>query len=130
MRKWLQVALGLAMSAAAVAPAAAADPVGVWEIEMRDSRYNVTLCGDGTQLCGELIWLGNGADNAENLPYLNTMIIDHAVPTGPNQWQGSLNLYGSRASGTITQVSDNQIILQGCVLMVICKTYQMYRYTE
>ncbi len=51
----------------AVAPTLAS-PVGVWEIEMRDSRYDVTLCGDGTQLCAELIWLGNGADSAENLP--------------------------------------------------------------
>jgi uncharacterized protein (DUF2147 family) len=129
MRKWMQLVLGVAMSAAAVAPATAS-PVGVWEIEMRDSRYNVTLCGDGTQLCGELIWLGNGADNAENLPYLNTMIIDHAQPTGPNRWKGSLNLYGNRAQGTITQVSENQITLQGCVLYVICKAYQLYRYVE
>lgn len=119
----------IALSLAALLPAAAS-PEGVWEIEMRDSRYDVELCGDGTQLCGTLIWLGNGADNAENLPYLNTMIIDHAKPIGPNQWEGLLNLYGSRATGTITQVSQDQITLEGCVLFVICKTYQMYRYAD
>ena len=107
-----------------------ASPVGMWEIEMRDSRYDVTLCGDGTQLCAELVWLGNGADNAENLPYLNTMLIDHAEQTRPNQWKGDLHIYGQSAAGTITQVSEDQITLKGCVAFVICKTYQMYRYAE
>ncbi|SEQ02569.1 Uncharacterized conserved protein, DUF2147 family [Devosia sp. YR412] len=107
-----------------------ASPVGTWEIEMRDSRYKVEMCGDGTQLCGTLIWLGNGADNAENLPYLNTMMIDHARPVQPNQWKGDLHIYGQTAGGTITQVSEDQITLKGCVLGIICKTYQMYRFVE
>ena len=129
MKSFAKCLAAIALSLSAAAPAMAS-PEGVWEIEMRDSRYSVALCGDGTQLCGTLIWLGNGADNAENLPYLNTMIIDHARPIGPNQWRGTLNLYGNQATGTITQVSQDQITLQGCVLFVICKTYQMYRYVE
>lgn len=107
-----------------------ASPVGTWEIEMRDSRYRVELCGDGSQLCGTLIWLGNGADSAENLPYLNTLMIDHAPQIGPNRWKGDLHIFGQTAAGTITQVSDDQITLTGCVFAVICKTYQMYRYAE
>lgn len=122
-----RLVLGFAFAALASLPATAS-PAGVWEIEMRDSRYNVTMCGDGTQLCAELIWLGNGADNAENLPYLNTLLIDHAAPTRPNQWKGELNIYGQKAAGTITQVNANQITLRGCVAFVLCRTYQMYRY--
>lgn len=129
MKSFAKCLAAIALSLSAAAPAMAS-PEGVWEIEMRDSRYSVALCGDGTQLCGTLIWLGNGADNEENLPYLNTMIIDHARRIGPNQWRGNLNLYGNQATGTITQVSQDQITLQGCVLFVICKTYQMYRYVE
>jgi uncharacterized protein (DUF2147 family) len=122
----------LCMSALTMATAlpALASPVGMWEIEMRDSRYDVRMCGDGTQLCAELVWLGNGADNAENLPYLNTLLIDHAVQSRPNQWKGELHIYGQRAAGTITQVSASQITLKGCVAFVICKTYQMYRYAQ
>ncbi|MCS6762164.1 MAG: DUF2147 domain-containing protein [Candidatus Devosia symbiotica] len=106
----------------------AASPVGIWEIEMRDSRYKVELCGaDGMTLCGTLIWLGNGADSPDNLPYLNTLMIDHAPQTGPNTWKGDLHLYGQSAAGTITQLSDDQISLRGCVFGIICKTYQMYR---
>lgn len=107
-----------------------ASPEGVWEIEMRDSRYRVELCGDGTQLCGTLVWLGNGADNEENLPYLNTMMIDHARPVGANQWKGDLKLYGQTAGGTITQVGEDEIQLQGCVAFVLCRTYRMFRYLE
>jgi len=122
---------GVATAALLALPAVAqgpASPAGTWEIEMRDSRYRVELCGDGTQLCGTLIWLGNGADNAENLPYLNTMLIDHAPRTGPNQWRGELHLFGQSAAGTITQVGPDQISLRGCFLGIICRTYQMYRY--
>ena len=122
-----RLALGFAIAALAALPATAS-PAGVWEIEMRDSRYEVTMCGDGSQLCAELIWLGNGADNAENLPYLNTLLIDHATQSRPHQWKGELNIYGQKAAGTITQIGENQITLKGCVAFVICRTYQMYRY--
>ena len=122
---------GLVVGAIALlAQPALASPVGTWEIEMRDSRYKVEMCGDGTLLCGTLIWLGNGADNAENLPYLNTLMIDHANPVAPGRWKGDLHIYGQTAGGTITQVSEDQITLKGCVLGIICKTYQMYRYAE
>lgn len=129
MMGFKRFALAALLSISAVMPVVAS-PVGVWEIEMRDSRYDVRLCGDGTQLCATLIWLGNGADNAENLPYLNTLLIDHARQTKPGQWKGQLNIYGQKADGTITQVSEDQITLRGCVAFVLCRSYQMYRYTQ
>lgn len=120
--------VGVLLTANAVA---AATPAGLWEIEMKDSRYRVELCGaDGQALCGTLIWLGNGADSPENLPYLNTLLIDHAAPTGPNQWKGDLHIYGQTAAGTITQVSDDQITLRGCAFGIFCKTYQLFRMAE
>jgi uncharacterized protein (DUF2147 family) len=132
MRVLMRGLLALSLVMGAVVPGQAQDlhkkPDGQWEIEYKDSRYQVELCGeDGWQLCATLIWLGNGADNKENLPYLNTRIIDHARPVAPNQWKGDLHLYGHTASGTITQVSDNQLSIQGCLLVVLCKTFQMYR---
>jgi uncharacterized protein (DUF2147 family) len=124
--RWM---LGLAFGLVAALPVMAS-PVGVWEIESRDSRYDVTFCGDGTQLCAELIWLGRGADNAKNLPYLNTLLIDRANQSRPGQWKGKLHLFGQMADGTISQVSADQITLRGCVALILCKTYQMYRYSE
>ena len=131
MHDFLRGVAALAMAGLSVSGAMAQEfksPEGTWEIEMRDSRYSVELCGDdGSQLCGTLIWLGNGADTPDNLPYLNTLLIDHAAKTGTNQWQGELHIYGQSAAGTITQVSDNSISLQGCAFLVVCKTYQLYR---
>lgn len=129
MKAMVRALAALGFAAAATLPALAS-PVGVWEVESRDSRYKVTLCGDGTQLCAELIWLGNGGDSPENLPYLNTLLIDHAPQIKPNQWRGDLHLYGHSASGTITQVGEDQISLKGCFMLVVCRTYQMHRYSN
>ncbi|WP_323014834.1 hypothetical protein [Devosia sp.] len=118
-----------AISLAAVMPALAS-PAGKWEIEFRDSRYDVSLCGDGTQLCAKLIWLGNGADNKDNLPYLNSYIINGAVQKAPGRWDGTLNLYGHKAAGTITQVAPDQLTIRGCFLVIVCKSFQMYRMAD
>lgn len=127
----LTARLGLAMMVGLMsAVPVMASPEGLWEIESRDSRYDVTFCGDGTQLCAELVWLGNGADNATNMPYLNTLLIDRATQTGPGEWKGDLHLFGQTAGGTITEVNADQITLRGCVAMVLCKSYQMYRYAQ
>lgn len=132
MRMLMRGLVVLSLLTGAVLPSQAQElhkkPDGQWEIEYKDSRYQVELCGeDGWQLCATLTWLGNGADNKDNLPYLNTRIIDHARPVAPNKWKGDLHLYGHTASGTITQISDNQLSIQGCLLVVLCKTFQMYR---
>lgn len=123
---------GAAVAALLAAPAVAqplASPAGIWEIEMRDSRYRVELCDDGTALCGTLVWLGNGADNKDNLPYLNTLLVT-APQSGQGQWRGELHVYGQSAAGTITQISDDQLSVRGCILLVICKSYRLYRYGE
>lgn len=128
MFKLSRLVLASALALVSIAPAMAS-PVGVWEIESRDSRYDVTLCGDGTQLCAELVWLGRGADNPTNMPYLNTLLIDRATPTKQGVWKGKLQLFGQTADGTISLVGPDQITLRGCVALILCKSYQMYRYT-
>jgi len=121
--------LAAALMAAGLMPALAS-PVGRWEIETGDSRYNVTMCGDGSQLCAELIWLGKYSDTAKNRAYLNTLMIDRAPMVKNHQWKGDLYLYGDRASGTITQIAEDVVELKGCFLFVICRTYKMYRMPE
>jgi len=131
MKAIVRALAATALMAASVLPSmAAGGPEGIWEIEYRDSRYDINFCGDGTQLCAKLIWLGNGADNEENMPYLNTMLLEGATAVAPGRWKGTLNLYGHKAAGTITQVGQDQLALQGCFLAVICKTFQLYRYTK
>ena len=59
---------------------------------------------------------------------LNQPMMERVAQVKPNQWRGKMTLFGTSAEGTITQVSEDQLTLKGCVLFVVCKTYQMYRY--
>ena len=121
--RWLAVAL---VSLAPTLPALAS-PEGVWALETRDTRFSLNLCGDGTRLCGQLVWLSDVDYNEQYKPYLNRPMAEMLTPVGANQWKGTLHLFGQRFSGTITQRSENQLTLSGCAFLVVCKTYQMYR---
>lgn len=116
--------------AALIATPAFASPAGVWELEGKDTRFRLEMCGDGTQLCGQLIWLSDVAYNEQYKPYLNKVMANHMRQSGPNSWKGSIRLFGYNMSGTMTQHSENHMTLQGCAVLVVCKSYEMYRYTE
>jgi uncharacterized protein (DUF2147 family) len=119
----------LALVAGTAAPALAS-PVGVWELETRDTRFKLELCGDGTKLCGQLVWLSDADYNEQYKPYLNAPMANHMRPSGPNRWKGSMRLFGYNMSGTITQHSEDHMTLQGCAVLVVCKSYEMYRHAD
>ncbi|HEV7415379.1 MAG TPA: hypothetical protein VGN98_04440, partial [Tianweitania sediminis] len=51
--------LALAVSAGLAAPALAEqfNPVGIWEPDNQESRYQFSICGENSdRLCAELIW--------------------------------------------------------------------------
>ena len=126
MRRWMQGIVGLSFMLGLLAPAMAS-PEGVWELETKDTQFTVSLCGDGTQLCGMLTWLSDADYNDQYLPYLNRSMADRMVQDAPNRWKGNMRLMGHRLSGTITQQSEDHMTLSGCAFLVVCKTYQMYR---
>ncbi|MEO8684836.1 MAG: hypothetical protein ABI414_08355 [Devosia sp.] len=119
------VAVGLV--AASVVPAMAS-PNGVWELETRDTRIQLQLCGDGSQLCGQLVWLSDADYNNQYKRYLNTPVTTGMTAVGPGLWKGKMRLLGYDMSGTITQQSEDQMTLSGCAFLVVCKTYQLYRH--
>lgn len=123
------LAVGAMMMLAASAGTAQAAPNGVWELDSRDTRIALELCGDGTQLCGTLVWLSDVDYNEQYKPFLNAPVAEAISQSGPNRWKGAMQLFGHRIQGTITQQSDTQMTLQGCALLVICKTYQMFKVT-
>lgn len=116
----------LALLAATALPALAS-PNGVWELDSKDTRFRLDLCGDGTQLCGSLVWLSDVDYNEQYKPYLGKPMANHLRPSGQNRWKGNLKLFGYNMSGTITQHSEDHMTLQGCAVLVICKSYEMYR---
>jgi uncharacterized protein (DUF2147 family) len=120
----------VAMVVGSVVPALAAPPSGVWELETRDTRIQLDSCGDGTQLCGALVWLSDADYNERYKPLLNKPMMERVTQVSPNQWRGKMRLFGHSAQGTITQVNNDQLTLEGCILLVVCKTYQLYRHAE
>ncbi|GGA46238.1 DUF2147 domain-containing protein [Pelagibacterium lentulum] len=130
MLQWIKLILVVSLAATPFASVAQdlPSPEGLWEVDSEDSRYEVELCGeDNDHLCGTLVWLGDGADNEDNRPYLNTMIVDHAVPVDENEWEGTLELFGHSANGTIEQIDANTIELVGCTLLIVCRSYRLHR---
>ncbi len=105
---------GLLAAGLSVTPALAADPTGTWQSNTGESRYHITYCGDGTQLCAKLTWLREDARTAENLAYLNRYVVKGAVPTGENRWKGSVAYDGDVYAGSVTMVSENAMKLKGC----------------
>ena len=127
MRGFGTAIAALALVAASVMPAVAS-PNGVWELETRDTRIQLQLCGDGTKLCGTLVWLSDADYNDQYKKYLNTPVTTGMAQAGNGKWKGKLRLLGYDMSGSITQQSEDHMTLSGCAFVVVCKTYQMYRH--
>jgi uncharacterized protein (DUF2147 family) len=117
--------------AAAIAPAVAnaASPVGKWMSGTGESSYEVTLCGDGTQLCAKLVWLREDTRSKETLPYLNTFLVEKAKQVDDNRWKGKVHIFGQTLNGTITLARADRIDLEGC-LFVFCKSFELKRIDE
>ncbi len=94
-----------------------ASPVGTWQTSTGESRYRVSYCGDGSQLCAKLIWLRSDAKKPENLAQLNKMVVNGAKPAGENKWRGTVTYEGKRVSGSVTLVDNDTMKLSGCQLI-------------
>ncbi len=110
------------------APAFAADvsPVGTWQTSTGESRYKVSYCGDGSQLCAKLIWLRSDAKKPENLAQLNKLVVNGAKAVSANKWRGTVTYQGKRVSGSVTLVGQNRMKLSGCQL-IACKSVDFVR---
>ena len=105
----------------AAAPALAADPTGYWQTTGGESRYKVSYCGDGTQLCAKLTWLRQDAQTAENLAYLNRYVVKGALPADADTWEGQVSYGGETFAGSLEMTGSNSLKLSGCKGM-FCKT--------
>ncbi len=96
------------------------DITGIWEADDGESRYEVTFCGDGTQLCAKLIWIRPDVTNDRNRVYLNTYVVNKAKKYSNREWRGKIFVYGVTVSGNLQAFSEDRIMVRGCALLVIC----------
>ena len=112
-----------AMANSTIAPLS---PVGAWQLATGESKFKVTLCGDGTELCAQLTWLRDDAKNADTLPMLNKYVLMDARMALTNKWRGEAQYEGETVKGTITMVDANTMTLDGCK-GALCKLLQLKR---
>jgi uncharacterized protein (DUF2147 family) len=120
------LALAIVTTGLMAAPALAADPTGTWQSTTGESRYKVTYCGDGTQLCAKLTWLRDDARTEDNLAYLNRYVVKGAVQSGKNRWEGRVAYDGDVFEGSVTMGGANSMKVKGCKGM-FCKSMSFTR---
>ena len=118
----------LAVLLAGMTPALAQDPtpVGTWQTTTGESRFAVSLCGDGTELCAKLTWLRDDAKSPQNVAQLNKFVVRHAKPVADNQWEGVVTYDGHSVDGSLTLVDQNRLSLRGCQF-IACQQVEFVR---
>jgi uncharacterized protein (DUF2147 family) len=122
----------------AIAPAFAADPLGTWYTEGKESQVRITQCGDA--VCGVLVWLkvpndpqtGKPKTDSENAdpskrsrPLLGVEIVLAMTPSGvADQWKGKVYNAkdGNTYTGYFTMTGPDTAELKGCAFGFICKS--------
>jgi uncharacterized protein (DUF2147 family) len=125
--KLLSLVLGFALAATS-AHAQELNPIGVWEPDNRESRYEFVYCGEnGDRLCAKLIWIQEDKKDARNTKYLNTYMLRDARQTRYGHWAGTVTLEGFNIGGTVTQTAPDTMRLKGCALFVFCEDIRLSR---
>jgi uncharacterized protein (DUF2147 family) len=123
-------ALALAALLAAgisVAHAAELNPTGQWEVSTGESRYRISYCGDGHELCAKLTWLRDDARTEQNLALLDRYVVRHARPADEgNTWVGTMQYDGETYEATARLVSRDAMELKSCS-GVFCRSFTLRR---
>jgi len=124
---FVRTAAALFLAAAIATPAAAAQsPAGTWQTTTGESRFEVTLCGDGTEVCAKLVWLRPDARTPDNLAYLNSFVLLGAKRALENKWRGTAEYMGEVVKGTLTLVDADTITINGCK-GALCQKFELTR---
>ena len=117
--------------------ARAAEPLGTWYTEGKESQVRIVNCGGA--LCGALVWLKepndpngtpktdkeNADKNLAKRPLIGVQIVLGMKPTGtPNEWKGQV--YNAKDGNTYTGyfklTGADTAELKGCAMGFICKS--------
>jgi hypothetical protein len=126
MKSIAAIAAGLCCVLLASAPVLAEifSPAGTWTTGSKDSRYEITLCGDGDDMCGKLIWSKDQSPAVAR--YVNTTIVDTARRIANQQWRGVAVIGGNRFRGTLTLLDRDTLHIRACNGFV-CGEFDLYR---
>lgn len=130
--------ISVALLAAALSPAFAADPLGTWSTEGGKAQVRVANCG--AALCGTIVALAEPNDpatgkpktDAQNTdagrrsrPMIGVQIVLGMKPASAGKWEGQVYNAedGKTYTGSISMQGADTLRLQGCVMGgMICKS--------
>ncbi len=101
-------------------------PAGIWQSVDGSTRFEVTLCGGGTDVCAKLVYLGGEAATPENMQYLNQYVLLGAKRALENKWRGDAEYLGETVKGTMTMVNANTMTINGCK-GALCQKFELVR---
>jgi len=102
-------------------------PAGIWQADDGESRYKVSLCGDGTQICAQLIWIQPDKVNDRNIQYLNKYVIYEGVRAYPAEWRGNIDIYGVSVGGSVKIINQDRLKVTGCAYGFFCQGFELGR---
>lgn len=103
------------------------DPNGVWAADAGDARYDVSLCGDGTQICVKLIWIKPNQINDRNIKLLNEYVIYEGSRARLAEWRGKIVIYGMTLDGSVKILGQNKVQVTGCAYALFCEGFTLSR---
>lgn len=123
----------IAVLALAFTPALAmANPSGVWSRsnEAGETKIEIEECNN-QQYCGTIVWMENPRNDTENpdpnlqgRPLVGVQIFNDMEQVNTNKWEGSLYNPedGNTYNGSLTQLDNNTLELEGCAFIVFCQS--------
>jgi uncharacterized protein (DUF2147 family) len=100
--------------------------VGQWEVASGESRYKISSCGDGTELCARLTWLRADARTKANLAMLNTNVVRGVKSDRTGEWNGTVTFEGRVYEGRVTLQSMDLMVLRTCS-GILCQSVELNR---
>jgi hypothetical protein len=111
-------AIALTMSMSVPVMAETLNPEGLWTPGNKESRYEISYCGKGTDLCAKISWVDPRFVNDDNRKLLGTNLFSEIPMRGRNKWRGTINFQGYRVNGTVKQLSGDKLSVKACLLFL------------
>jgi uncharacterized protein (DUF2147 family) len=103
----------------------ASTSLGIYQTTDRKMDYELSLCGDGAQLCVKLLAARGTALTKQTKPYIGKFIVNKAKPGGKNKWNGRITIQGYTLDGSLTLKPGKSFVMRGCAYIVICSDFTL-----
>ena len=103
----------------------AAESLGKFQTTDRKMDYDVSLCGNGKELCVKLLAARGSAATPKVKPFIGKLIVNKATPAGNNKWRGRITMQGIDVNGSLQLNPGKSFVMSGCVYVVMCQDFTL-----